>query len=202
MNTARSAYMRAVAFGLATLLALAGQEVTAAVIVVPNSLATAEGNGGDNFTFSIISPGFPPSVRFQQIYDASQFLAVGPGFITQIAFRPNANCGGRPPCPEGKAFAATLPNVQIKLGTTTRTPQEVPGDPLFFSTPPFMSNIFSDNLPDNQGEVVFIGPLTLFSTNTGPAGGPKDFDIIINLGKRIRVCAPLTGAQARLKERV
>ena len=59
-------------------------ELRAQVIVVPNSLAT---NDGDDTSTSRSGPA---SVRWLQIHDASQFGALsGPSFLTQFAYRPD-----------------------------------------------------------------------------------------------------------------
>jgi hypothetical protein len=165
MKTARWTGLHAAAFGLATLIALAGGQVTASVIVAPNGLATVEGNSSDNFTFS----NLVPSVRFQQIYNASQFS--GPVLINQIAFRPDGSAG--------KAFTATLPTVQIDLATTTRSIDLLSF--MVLDVPGIVSSVFSKNLDPGTDKTVFSGPLPLSSADAGPSGGPKDFDIIITL---------------------
>lgn len=124
-------------------------------VVVPNSAANTEGNGANAFPFDISSAGRPTNtMRYQQLYGAAQFSSAG--FITQILFRPDA---------AGVAFNTVLSDMQINLSTTS-----VPDDGLSFL---FANNIGSDET------VVFSGPLPLSSDNTG--GGPKDFDIVINL---------------------
>ena len=127
-------------------------------VVVPNSATSTEGDGENAFPFDIASTGRTDTMRYQQLYDASQFSNFSSGgFITQIIFRPDAFAGG--------AFAATLPDMQINLSTTS-----VPDDGL--------SLVFANNIgPDDT--VVFSGPLPLSSDFTG--GVPKDFDIVINL---------------------
>jgi hypothetical protein len=94
--------VRAIVLGLATWAVLAGNVASAAVIVVPNSLAAVEGNVSNGFPFNIGDSGLP-SQRYQQVFAASEFLSLaGPHFITQIAFRPNATFGGggsQPPSP-------------------------------------------------------------------------------------------------------
>ena len=60
-------------------------ELRAQVIVVPNALATNDGNSS-----STTPSGGPTSVREMQIFDASQFGALsGPSFLTQFAWRPD-----------------------------------------------------------------------------------------------------------------
>ena len=81
------------------------------------------------------------------------------GSITQIAFRPDATFG--------QAFSLVIANIQIDLSTTLAAPDAL-----------------SDTLDGNVGaddKVVYAGPLGISSSFTGPAGGPKAFDIIINL---------------------
>ena len=59
-------------------------ELRAQVIVVPNTLATNDGDG------SATSPSGHAPVRWLDIYDASQFGALsGPSFLTQFAYRPD-----------------------------------------------------------------------------------------------------------------
>ncbi len=44
-----------------------------------------------------------------------------------------------------------------------------------------LSTTFANNIGLNETIVYGSGPLSLSSSNTGPAGGPKDFDVIITL---------------------
>jgi hypothetical protein len=159
--------VHATMFGILTLIALAGEQVNAGVVVVPNQLATVEGDSADNFTFS----NLVPSVRFQQFYNASQFN--GPVLITQIAFRPDGSLGS--------AFAATLPDIQIDFATTTRSIGLLSPTFMVIDVPGFVSSVFSNNLDPGTDKTVFSGSLALSSADTGPVGGPKDFDIIITL---------------------
>jgi hypothetical protein len=77
--------------------------------------------------------------------------------ITGMAFRPDFE--------SGPAFSHTLSDVRIFLSTTATS---VDG----------LSQMLTNNLgPDNS--LVRSGPLTLASHSTGPATGPKDFDIQI-----------------------
>jgi hypothetical protein len=141
---------------LAIFALLSGGVASAVDVVVPNSLENVEGNGGDAFPFYIGNN----SARYQQVFDASQFAAFSePNLITQIAFRPDAVFG--------RAFSPTLAQVQIDLSTTSAEPDAL--------SPTFAENVGTDNT------VVFSGLLPLLSAFTGPAQGPKDFDIIIPL---------------------
>ena len=132
-------------------------------IVVANAIAATDRDGGFNLPFNF--GNFASSSRFQQVYLASQFSTLGPtgGVITQIIFRQDGI--------NGSMFSSTLPNVRIDLSTTGATPTTLSGT--------FANNVGADDLPVFGG---FSGaPLVLSSSATGPAGGPKPFDIVINL---------------------
>jgi hypothetical protein len=137
-------------------------QVHAQNVVVPSGATATEGNSNNAFPFDI---GDGASMRYQQVYGASDFSAVpmGGGFITQIAFRPDADGGA--------AFSSTLPSIRIDLSTTTAA---VDG----------LGTTFADNVGAND-TIVYGGasgaPLSLSSAFTGPAGGPKDFEILVNL---------------------
>jgi PEP-CTERM motif len=120
-------------------------------IVVPNSLANSEGNS--NLLFTV-------DTRFQQVFAASQFSALSePQAIMEIAFRPDG--------PFGRASAWTNPNLQMILATTSRLPDG-------------LSATFESNLgPDHT--VVYSGPISSSTLNTGPLSGPKAFNISIVL---------------------
>lgn len=133
----------------------------ATTVVVPNSSATLEGDTANAFPFDL-SVHFPPipSMRYQQVFQSSEFSAFGgPTLITQIAFRPDAAYGN--------AFSSILPSVRIDISTTSAAPDT-------------LSSTFANNLgADNR--TVYSGSLPLSSAFTGLAGGPMNFDIIINL---------------------
>ena len=156
--------MAAAGAALITLGALGTAQAGAtAATVVPNNLQTTEGNEANAFPFNIGGScmGCPlPSQRYQQVYAASEFASLsGPQLITQILFRPDASLG--------QAFSSTLSDIQINLSTTSAAPTG-------------LSTTFEDNVGSDD-TVVFSGPLSLSSAFTGPVGGPKDFDIVINL---------------------
>lgn len=143
--------------GLAMWASLAIGVATAQTIVVPNSLATLEGDGNFSIPFGATSTG---SIRYQQVFDASDFASLpGPSFISQIAFRLDASFSA--------VFSETILNIQINLSTTA-------------SAPDAMSNFFAINVGSDE-TVVFSGALAMSSLDTGPPAGPKDFDIVINL---------------------
>ena len=155
----RTRCLRRLRVGLAVVLAgtLAGfggaHETRAEVLVVPNALATQEGNSNNGSPFSFAS-------RYQQVYGASEFLPLSePVLITALSFRPDATYGG--------TFSVTIPDIQVSLSTTLAAPDGL--DPVF------ANNIGSNN------QLVFSGSLSLSSAFTGPAAGPKDFDVTITL---------------------
>jgi hypothetical protein len=121
-------------------------------VVVPNSLAGVEGSTGNSYPFNI---GLTNTMRYQQVYGASEFgaLPVGGAFITGIAFRSDAGWG---------SFSATLPAVQINLSTTPKAPDG-------------LSATFGNNVGNND-TIVFSGALTLRSA---ASGSPAAFDILI-----------------------
>lgn len=126
----------------------------AATLVVPNSLSATEGN----FTDTLI----PAPFRYQQVYKNSDFTSLSgsqPLKITQIAFRPDAKVGS--------AFSFTLSDIQLDLSTTKAEPDN-------------LSTTFANNVGADDTVVVNRGPLSLSSAYTGPAAGPKNFDIIFN----------------------
>ncbi|WP_406693382.1 PEP-CTERM sorting domain-containing protein [Singulisphaera sp. Ch08] len=110
-------------------------------------------NGGEGWVFG---SGF---MRTQQIYDISSFQTpiTSPAYVTQIAFRSDAN-----------PFTVTYPDMHIELSTTTKS---VDG--------------LSVNFAENTGadsKVVYEGALPLFSMErTGNPALPGPFDIVINL---------------------
>lgn len=122
--------------------------------IVPNVFANIEGSAASNAPF-----GRSASGRFQQVYGASSFDNT-PGYITEIRFRPDVNFGS--------IFSRTTPaSVQVYLSTTQAAVDGLNLD--------FESNLGADN------SLVISGPLGYSSVFTGPAGGPKDFDIVLNL---------------------
>src|SRR5262245_33124419 len=142
---------------LAFVVCLSAVSAAFADVVVPGNLAFVEGNTNNSFPFNISSFDVS-SQRYQQVYSATQFE--GSILISGILFRPDAMFGG--------PFSSTLPNVVISLSTTSAAVDRE------------ISPIFADNVgPDVV--TVFSGALPLSSSFTGPAAGPKDFDIAITL---------------------
>jgi hypothetical protein len=123
----------------------------ATVIAIPFS---GEGNSASIVPFSPETFGHD-SIRFQQVYGASGFsaLGIGGGFITDLYFSVDA---------AGRGFGATLPSIEILMSTTLRNPDE-------------LSTSFADNLGLETAKVYSRGPLTLF------AFGPSVIDVHISL---------------------
>ncbi len=142
------------AFLLAAFLgSCATPELRAQVIVVPNSLATDDGNSSNT------SPSGPGSVREMQSYDASQFGALsGPSFLTQFAYRPDTIPG-----PSGPRTVT----MRIFASTTSRAATG-------------LSSTFADNLgADNV--LVFDGTLTWTHVNLPGPGNTRQFDVVFPL---------------------
>ena len=124
-------------------------------IVVPNTLATVEGND-NNF-----GPFFNNSVRYQQVFSASQFPSfTGPLMITEIAFRPDGSV-------TDPSLIIRFDSVQIDLSTTSRTPSTL--------STLFASNVGADDTTVFNSFVFVNAPVT------GPPGGPKDFTVAFAL---------------------
>ncbi|HVX85438.1 MAG TPA: hypothetical protein VH253_11705 [Phycisphaerae bacterium] len=138
-----------------------GAAARADSVVAPGGASGTEGAEGNAFPFDDGSIGGIPSQRYQQVYGATAFAGVGgPMVITDILFRPDATV-------PGAAFSTTIPSIQIDLSTTSRAPDT-------------LSLTFADNVGADDA-IVYSGALPLSSANTGPAGGPLDFDIMIHL---------------------
>ena len=145
---------RRVGFALILAVALGScvmTELRAQVIVVPNSLATNDGNA------SSTSVSGPRSVRWLEIYDASQFGALsGPSFLTQFAYRPDRTLDQSGP------RSWTL---RVYASTTSRS---VAG----------LSTTFAQNHGTNK-MLVFDGPVTLTTRNLPGPGNTRQFDYVL-----------------------
>lgn len=142
------------------------QFVLAEVVVAPGAQAATEGSISNFYPFGMdstdpLNQGALISQRYQQAYDASLFSGyTAPLTISRIAFRPDFQYGS--------AFTTTLLDIQINMSTT----------PLALGS---LTGVFANNIGSNDMVVVNRGPLILSSGFTGPAGGPMDFDIFIDL---------------------
>ena len=122
------------------------------LVVVPGALESVEGNSGNGFPFNIGLFGIG-SMRYQQIYSASEFSTGG--IVDDIRFRREEDETG---------FTDVLLDMQINLSyaaTSVLSP----------------SATFADNI--GSGLVtVFDG--TMFISSSG-VGTPNPFDIIVNV---------------------
>jgi hypothetical protein len=139
------------AFVLAALLgACVTIELRAQVVVVPNTLATNDGNGTST------SAAGPRSVRWLESYDASQFGALsGPSFLTKFAYRPDRirdQSGPR---------SWTL---RVYASTTSRSGAG-------------LSTTFAENLGPNN-TLVFDGTVNLKTGNLPGPGNTRQFDYV------------------------
>ena len=125
-------------------------ELRAQVIVVPNTLATNDGNSFNT------SPSGAGSVRWLQIHDASQFgVLSGPSFLTQFAYRPDGIVGQSGP----RSFT-----LRIYASTTSRT---VAG----------ISTTFAEN-PGTNNMLVFDGTVNVTTGNLPGPGNTRQFDYV------------------------
>jgi hypothetical protein len=124
--------------------------VGASTVVVPAGYSTVDGHDGTLILSQVI--------RMQECYGAALFPPT-PITIQEIRFRPSTVYG--------QAFTSTIPEIQITMGTTTRSPEA-------------LSSTFANNLGSNS-VVVFHGAAPVSSTFSGPANGPKAFDIAFPL---------------------
>src|SRR4051794_27781528 len=121
-------------------------------VVVPQIYA--EVDGGNLSGSSLLRD----VMRLQDVYGASLFPSQ-PITIREVRLRPSAVYG--------TAFNCVVSNLQINLSTTPAVPEH-------------LSTTFSNNVGAND-TVVFHGAINLSSAFSGPANGPKAFDIIIPL---------------------
>jgi K319-like protein/HYR domain-containing protein len=143
---------------------LSPASVTAVQVVVPNGLESTEGTADNGYPFNIGSLGSSPlgSIRYQQVYDSSQFEMAGVGVIKEIRFRQDRY---------GSGFETTvLPSIQVYMSTTSRGPDE-------------LSTLFEDNLGVDT-RLVYSGDLSLASGVSTAV--PKPFDIVIPLQEPYR----------------
>jgi len=125
---------------------------------VPGGDASTEGDSNNGFPFNLAEFSLTSQI-YQQVYSSTAFGS-GPILITGMDFRPDGNSD------DAAAFAATLSDISIDLSTTTAA---VNG----------LSATFANNIGTDDTTVLPAGPLSLSSSDTGPAGGPKNFDIDI-----------------------
>src|SRR6266404_5812442 len=130
-------YLLMPTLALACSLSIASAQYT--IFVAPNDRANAEGNSFGDYPFD----GLQTSMRFQQVYAASQFSAIanGGGFISLIAFRTDGFCGGTTGQTDG--------NLQINLSTTSKGPDSL--------SPIFAENVgLDDQVVRSPASLTFI----------------------------------------------
>ncbi len=136
---------------LAAVVVLLSAGSAPAAVIVPNVLASVDGDDGNCSPLS----GCTDTDRYQQVYSASQFS--GPLTISAIAFRRDIATPG--------PFTTSFSSVSIGLSTTSAAPDAL--------STTFLSNRGLDFT------VVRSGALTLSSASSG--GSPAPFDISIPL---------------------
>jgi hypothetical protein len=130
-----------------------GQAASAALIAIPPQGLT---NNNGNSQFRLFDRGGP--ARFQQVYDASAFSSLasaGGGWIRDIDL--SVDVSGHP-------FIDVLPNLQINISTTDRSPDG-------------LSSIFADNVGADDTVIIGPGPIQISS---GGGGGFSIFDLSFN----------------------
>ena len=125
--------------------------IFAGPLIVPNEWTSAQGTTGNLLPLFSAQP-----IRYQQVFDASQFsrLSPGGGLINRIAFR------GHGP---GVPFAGTVPQLQVNLSTTAKSPDALSST--------FAGNVGADDVQ------VFSGPLQAAVTFSGD---PTKFEVVVN----------------------
>jgi hypothetical protein len=142
----------ATVFFSATLISASGTTL----VFAPNENAAVEGNARTVVPFLINAAQGDPSGRFQQIYEASEFLAFPEGVLIQeMDFRIDSDY-------LKQGFAATLPNIQLEFSTTTKDSDS-------------LSPVFSENIGHDH-QVVLNG-LVKISGDFSASMRPQKFDV-------------------------
>ena len=119
----------------------------------PSAYADTEADGGGS---NVDSRG-----RIQHVFPASDFQSPsGPLTITEFAWRPD---GART-----TAFQGVYTTLTLKFSTTSADPGN-------------LSITFADNIGGDEVVVLSATGYVVSSLNRGPAGGPKEFDIVFTL---------------------
>ena len=100
------------------------------------------------------------NIRGQQVFPASDFAGLPQShlLLTSIAFRPDVTII--------EPRTASYSSFVARFSTTSKDP-------------PNLSFVFADNIGTDQ-TTVYEGPLTISTSSTGPPGGPRDFDYVID----------------------
>jgi hypothetical protein len=164
--------MKSPAILFCVLVVLRAAPAAIPLIVVPNNLENTEGNSGSYMPFHIGNN----SMRFQQVFDASQFSSFGSDTwrIGAVSFRVDSTPGGG-----GGPFTSTLTNIQLSLSTTTLGPDSL--------SPVFAQNIGSD-------EKIVFGPRSVsLSSGFSPMSAPQLFEIHFFFNDRPFIYNPTNG---------
>ena len=134
----------------------------AVAIVAPNGFESVDGDTGNLFPFFTSSITNDASMRYQQVYNASEFgsIAAGGGMITEIAFRAHS---------ESPPFADAIASIQINLSTTANAADG-------------LSTVFADNV--GADDTAVFGPAPFAIASTQPANfssTAKPFEIVFPL---------------------
>ncbi|MEY2485132.1 MAG: phosphatidylinositol-3-phosphatase [Verrucomicrobiota bacterium] len=153
-------------------------DLRAATVIAPNELPDPNSAGnlpatqtyGDTSNLFPLFPGAGTSLRYQQIYDASQFTALSPGGedITEILFRVGSDAATRL---DHGAFATTIPAIEFTLSTTSATPDNLNGT---FTNNPGADATTVYGIPGTGS------PLAVSSSGSA-SGNPAPFDIVVLL---------------------
>ena len=155
--------LKLVLAGLVAVAAALTSSTAKAEIIAPNANETVDGVS-TAFPFANTNNRFPlfvdGGVRYQQVYDASEFTTVAPGgeLISGIRFRQDNT---------GAAFGPTvIANTTIGLSTTSAGPDG-------------LSSTFANNVGADS-QVVRSGSLTVSSGFAPGSGNTAAFDVIID----------------------
>ncbi|MDJ0866889.1 MAG: hypothetical protein QNK03_12325 [Myxococcota bacterium] len=150
--------MRAGTLALGLMLgiaALPGGAAAQTTIVVPMAYENAEAPGDNAAPFFLGALVQSDNWRYQQIYPAFEFSALlDPVWIHEIAFRVDGD--------SGSAFLQQIPDIEMRLSTAIG-----------------LGTTFDLNVGPDETVVLSRGPLTIGSANSGPMGGPKDWEVRI-----------------------
>ena len=124
-------------------------------VVVPNANESEDGNNNNIYPFFVTG-----GMRYQQVYDSSQFGSFGgKRLITHIVFRPDSTLGD--------PHTTHIFDLEVSLSTVNIGPDG-------------LSTTFADNLgPDNT--LVHGGFITLSTSDLAGPGNTRAFDIVIAL---------------------
>ena len=129
-------------------------EARALAIIVPGDKTNVDGSGGNAMPFSTVT-----SMRYQQVYGASEFLPFGNSLaFTEIRFRLGSSVE--------LAFSGSIDDIQLNLSTTSANPDG-------------LSTTFANNVGADDTVVFARGSLPLSSAGVG--SDPQPFDIVISL---------------------